>query len=98
MKLFIYKSKKKIFLIKFYVKRKSLVYCGALRFIKQYHNNDDLKNSKSWKFVPLDSELAQMDKNLKNPPLFVAFVKGNLIIIVLKLLHKKYALRKTKFG
>lgn len=65
----------------FFYPIKSLVYCGALRFVKQptQQNNNDAapKPTKSWKFVPLDSETAQMDKNLRNPPLFVAFVRGD---------------------
>lgn len=61
----------------FFYPIKSLVYCGALRFVKQSNVSEEGK--RPWKFVPLDSELAQMDKNIKNPPLFIAFVRGEFI-------------------
>lgn len=59
----------------FFYPIKSLVYCGALRYVRHLTSSVP-SNHNSWKFVPLDSDVAQMDKNLKNPPLFVAFVKG----------------------
>jgi hypothetical protein len=55
----------------FYYPIKSLVYCGALRFTI---NNDSENFSK--KFVPLDSDTADLNHNLKNPPLFVVLLKG----------------------
>ncbi|CAF0831466.1 unnamed protein product [Brachionus calyciflorus] len=53
---------------------KSLVYCGALRFINSLDQSD--RESRPWKFVPLDTELAQKNENFKNPPLFVVFLKA----------------------
>ncbi len=50
----------------FYYPIKSLVYCGALRFI----------NDPTGKFVPLDTEVAQSKKNSINPALFVVLLKG----------------------
>lgn len=56
----------------FYYPIKGLVYCGALRLIR----NSDYSDQRSCKFVPLDTELAQKNENFKNPPLFVVFVKS----------------------
>lgn len=53
----------------FFYPIKSLVYCGALRFCAG-------KAKHEWSFVPLDTELAKSEENLRNPPLFVAFVRG----------------------
>ncbi len=50
----------------FYYPIKSLVYCGALRFINDTTN----------KFVPLDTDIAQAKKNSINPALFVVLLKG----------------------
>ncbi len=55
----------------FYYPIKSLVYCGALRLA--YLN---VANARASKFVPLDSDLAQLEENVKNPPLFVIFLKA----------------------
>ena len=54
----------------FYYPIKSLVYCGALRYISENISN------KFRLFEPLDSEIAQTEENTKNPPLFVVFLKG----------------------
>ena len=54
----------------FYYPIKSLVYCGALRYISDNINN------KFRTFEPLDSEIAQTEENNRNPPLFVVFLKG----------------------
>lgn len=54
----------------FFYPIKSLIYCGALRFVTL---NDD---SQPWAFVPIDSHLAHLDKNSKNPTLFVTLVRG----------------------
>lgn len=59
----------------FFYPIKSLVYCGALRFVEQ---EPAIGNSKkNWMFVPLDTPTAQTANNVKYPPLFVAFVRGN---------------------
>ena len=55
----------------FYYPIKSLVYCGALRYVTS--QNLDKKTSK---FVPLDTDIAQASHNANNPPLFVILVKG----------------------
>ena len=54
----------------FYYPIKSLVYCGALRYISDNINN------RFRTFEPLDSEIAQTEENNRNPPLFVVFLKG----------------------
>jgi hypothetical protein len=61
----------------FFYPMQSLVYCGALRFvsIKQMDPLSGQPQS-TVRFVPLDSEYAQMSENIKNPPLFVVFLKG----------------------
>lgn len=58
----------------FYYPIRSLVYCGALRFINHFDSFE--KEPKAWKFSPLDTEIAQHSDNLRNPPLFVIFLKG----------------------
>lgn len=58
----------------FYYPIKSLVYCGALRFIAEFEHDE--KNPREWKFVPLDTEMAQKRQNCRNPPLFVVFLKA----------------------
>jgi hypothetical protein len=60
---------------------KSLVYCGALRFISDHGDidfDDDLNsdNLSRMKFMPIDNEIAERPQNLKNPPLFVVFLKA----------------------
>jgi hypothetical protein len=57
----------------FFYPIRSLIYCGALRFI---NNNYDEKNPNSWCFIPLDSDLARLPENQQNPPLFVIFLKA----------------------
>ena len=52
---------------------KSLVYCGALKLT---HSEKVMGSDLNWKFLPLDSEAACDSRNLKNPPIFVAIVKG----------------------
>lgn len=54
----------------FYYPIKCLVYCGALRFVT------NKEHDKAHKFVPLDSNTADSQHNLKNPPLFVVLLKG----------------------
>lgn len=58
----------------FYYPIKSIVYCGALRFVNYFDTRD--REPRSWKFVPIDTEIAQLNDNQKNPPLFVVFLKG----------------------
>ena len=68
----------------FYYPIRSLVYCGALRCVFENVSDRMLKknssfsstNKISWKFVPLDAEIAQSKENVNNPPLFVALLKG----------------------
>ena len=59
----------------FFYPIKSLVYCGALRFVEQEQTPRG-NSKKSWMFVPLDTPTAQNNKNIKYPPLFVSFVRG----------------------
>lgn len=61
----------------FFYPIKSLVYCGALRFVEQEQTIGNAK--KSWMFVPLDTPTAQTERNIKYPPLFVAFVRGKVL-------------------
>lgn len=56
----------------FYYPIKSLVYCGALRYV----DNSNDRRSKQLQFVPVDTEIAQKNDNVKNPPLFVVFLKA----------------------
>jgi hypothetical protein len=52
----------------FFYPIKSLMYCGALRLVRATEQTS--------KFMPLDSDEASMDENLKNPPLYVAVLKA----------------------
>lgn len=57
----------------FYYPIKSLLYCGALRFVSDRSNKD------SWKFIPLTNELADTKDNAVNPSLFVMLLKGKML-------------------
>lgn len=57
----------------FYYPMRSLVYCGALRFLSNISNH---MNTDNVKFAPIDEEIAKLEENQKNPPLFVLLLKS----------------------
>jgi hypothetical protein len=55
---------------------KSLIYCGAIRYVDHFSSNDLINSSNKTQFLAIDSETAQMSENIRYPPLFVAFLKS----------------------
>jgi hypothetical protein len=67
----------------FFYPIKSIVYCGAVRFVEEHidinesgDNDDNDMLLTRMKFMPVDCDTAQTMRNLKNPPMFVVFLKA----------------------
>ena len=54
----------------FYYPIKSIIYCGAVRFTNLQ------EDGRPYRFVPLDTQAADLSDFVKNPPLFVVFLKA----------------------